>query len=68
VSDFRLTPDEPGRWTVFDPEGRMLGTVATPARFRVFSIGTDYVLGVWRDDMDVEHVRLFTLEKPGQAD
>jgi hypothetical protein len=68
VSDYRLTSDDPGRWTVFDPEGRMLGTVATPARFRVFEIGTDYVLGVWRDDMDVEHVRLFTLEKSGTGE
>jgi hypothetical protein len=65
VSEFRVTPDDPGSWTVFDPEGRMLGTVATPARFRVFDIGDDYVLGVWRDDVDVEHVRMFTLEKPG---
>ena len=68
VSDYRLSADDPGRWTVFDPEGRMLGTVATPARFRVFEIGTDYVLGVWADDMDVEHVRLFTLEKTGAGE
>ncbi|MEW5927216.1 MAG: 6-bladed beta-propeller [Gemmatimonadota bacterium] len=68
VSDFRVSPDDAGRWTVFDPEGRMLGTVATPARFRVFDVGTDYVLGVWRDDMDVEHVRMYSLEKPGAGE
>jgi hypothetical protein len=65
VSEFRVTPDDPASWTVFDPEGRMLGTVATPARFRVFDVGADYVLGVWRDDVDVEHVRMYSLEKPG---
>ncbi|HEU0080140.1 MAG TPA: hypothetical protein VFQ76_21005, partial [Longimicrobiaceae bacterium] len=64
VSDFQVTSDDAGRWTVFDPEGRMLGTVSTPARFRVFDIGSDYVLGVWRDDLDVEHVRVFSLDKP----
>jgi hypothetical protein len=65
VSDFQVTPEDPGKWTVFDPEGRMLGTVSTPARFRVFEIGEDYVLGVWKDELDVDHVRLFALEKPG---
>ncbi len=67
VSDYRITPDDPGRWTVFDPEGRMLGTVATPERMRVLDIGRDYVLGAWADDMDVEHVRMFALEKPAGA-
>ncbi len=65
VSDYMVTPDDPARWTVFDPEGRMLGAVTTPARFRVHEIGDDYVLGVWKDEMDVEHVRLYSLEKPG---
>jgi hypothetical protein len=65
VSDYMVTPDDPARWTVFDPEGRMLGAVVTPARFRVHDIGEDYVLGVWKDELDVEHVRVFPLEKPG---
>jgi hypothetical protein len=67
VSDYQTTPDAPGKWTVFDPEGRMLGTVATPARMRVLDIGRDYVLGSWTDDLDVEHVRMFALEKPAGA-
>ena len=50
-------------WTVFDPEGRMLGTIALPADFRVTQIGDDFVLGLWRDDLDVEHVRLYRLIK-----
>ena len=28
-----------------------------------FEIGDDYVLGVWRDDVGVEYVRLYALEK-----
>lgn len=67
VSDYQTTPDDPGKWTVFNPEGRVLGTVATPARMRVLDIGQDYVLGSWTDDLDVEHVRLFALEKPAGA-
>ena len=65
VSEFQVTSDDPGKWTVFDPQGRMLGTVATPARFRVLEIGDDYVLGAWKDELDVDHVRLYPLEKPG---
>ncbi len=68
VSEFQVTPEDPGKWTVFDPEGRMLGTVSTPARFRVLDIGEDYVLGVWKDDLDVDHVRMFALEKPGAGE
>jgi hypothetical protein len=58
-----LSPDA-SRWTVFDPEGRMLGTVEIPAGGMVLEIGGDYVLGVWRDDLDVERVRLYGLIKP----
>jgi len=50
-------------WTVFDPEGRMLGTVAMPADFRVTQIGDEFVLGLWKDDLEVEHVRLYPLIK-----
>ncbi len=65
VSDFQVTSEDPGTWTVFDPEGRMLGAVATPARFRLLEIGGDYVLGAYKDELDVDHVRMFRLEKPG---
>ncbi len=50
-------------WTVFDPEGLMLGTIVLPADFRVTQIGDDFVLGLWRDDVGVEHVRLYRLLK-----
>jgi len=51
-------------WSVFDPEGRYLGTVTVPDRFRVEHIGDDFVLGVGRDEMDVERVEMYALEKP----
>jgi hypothetical protein len=65
VSDFQVTTEDAGRWTVFDPQGRMLGAVATPPRFQLHDIGADYVVGVWKDELDVEHVRMFSLEKSG---
>ena len=38
------------RWTIFDPEGRWLGTMETPADLRLTEIGEDYLLGIDRTD------------------
>jgi hypothetical protein len=51
-------------WDVFDAEGRLLGTVTTPAGLRVTQIGTDFVAGVWADELDVAHVRVHRIVKP----
>jgi len=67
VLEYEPIPDTPGTWTVFDPTGTMLGTVATPARLQVVEIGDDYVLGVWKDELDVQTVRLYALEKPAAS-
>lgn len=60
VSDAQRPP----LWAVFDRQGRYLGELEIPGRLRVFEIGSDYVLGVWRDELDVEHVRRYPLMKP----
>ncbi len=52
------------RWTVFDPEGRWLGEVHMPGETQVHEIGSDYVLGVQRDEFDVPYVVLHRIEKP----
>jgi hypothetical protein len=36
-----------------------------PTGLQVFEIGADYVLGNWRDALDVEHVRLHVLRGRG---
>jgi hypothetical protein len=51
-------------WNVLDSEGRLLGRMKLPSRFEVAEIGSDWVLGVWRDDDDVEHVRVYRIVKP----
>lgn len=63
VREYTPEEDAPARWSVFDPGGRLLGTLETPARFRVTDVGDDYVLGVWRDELDVEQVHLYRLER-----
>ena len=51
------------RWYVWDQAGMWLGVVRTPARFQVFRIGTDEILGVWRDVNDVEHPQVLRLRR-----
>lgn len=58
---------ETARWTVLDAEGRWLGEVPLPAEMRVMEIGADYLLAVRKDDLDVERVELYRLQKPGEA-
>ena len=53
----------PSTWTVFDEEGRMLGAVRVPAGLRVVEIGDDWLLGVHRDEYDVQQLRLYALQR-----
>jgi hypothetical protein len=48
-------------WEVFSPEGEWLGAITTPSGLTVFEIGSDYMLGGYRDELDVEHVQLYSL-------
>jgi hypothetical protein len=64
VEDYRMTDDVAPRWTVFDSTGRMLGTLATPRSLRIDEIGDDYLIGVFRDSLDVEQVRMHRITKP----
>ncbi len=50
-------------WTVFNREGRWLGTVQMPGRWRALYIAEEQVLGRWFDDLDVEHVQVRRLIK-----
>jgi hypothetical protein len=54
-----LTP----RWMVFDSSGVARGTVDLPPQLEVHDIGPDYVLGRWLDDLGVEYVRRYRLDR-----
>jgi hypothetical protein len=64
VADAVVSSEDARSWTVFDSTGQMLGLVATPPGLDVREIGRDYILGVAKDELDVQHVRLYVLEKP----
>ena len=49
-------PEEGSPYTVISSDGEWLGKVETPPRFRILDIAGGLVLGVLRDEMDVENV------------
>lgn len=67
VEEFKPPGEElPGViWTVFDPEGRALGFVETPAELEIYEIGEDYILGRTRDELDVEYIQVWLLDRSG---
>jgi hypothetical protein len=67
---YNFEPDQPRDWVVFDPEGRARGTVRTPPGLEIEWIGRAAVLGVWRDEFEVEHVHRHRLTReaaPGDS-
>ncbi len=50
-----------GRYFAIDPSGEWLGAVNMPARFRLLDASEQYVLGVQRDEFDVEHIAAYEL-------
>lgn len=63
VQNFATPADPQAPFTVFDPDGRWLGVVVFPDGFTPHEIGEDYVIGVFRDELDVETVRRYPLLK-----
>ncbi len=59
-----VLPDQSARtYTIVDPEGRATGRLTIPERTLPLDIGADYVLGLTRDDLDVERLTLWRLER-----
>lgn len=52
-------------WTVFGPDGRALGFVETPAGLSIFEIGSGYLLGRATDELGIERIQVWGLERAG---
>ena len=63
VREYRMFGEGDPVWTVFDPQGRIQGLVETPAGLNVFEIGEDYVLGSAEDELGVEYVQVWALDR-----
>lgn len=64
VQDYRVGLDDPEWWTIFDSGGRAIGRLSLPPRFQVYQSGADFILGRTQDDLDVERIVLYGLERP----
>jgi hypothetical protein len=49
-------------YLVFDPGGVLLGTVVVPP-IEVLEIGDDYAMGIYRDELEVEHLHVHEIVK-----
>ncbi len=56
-------PDIPTEWTVIGSNGHLLGEITVPEGFFVYQAGVDWVLGVGRDELDVEYVRMYRIRR-----
>lgn len=68
VLEYSIRLDQPRRWSVFTPEGRWLGDVLTPAGLRIEDVGSDWLLGVWRDNEGADRVRMYRIIHPGKSE
>jgi hypothetical protein len=48
-------------WDVFDAQGRYLGVVTIPDRFSPFALQGDLLYGVWRDEFEVQYVKVLRI-------
>ena len=61
VEEYAAVPDDRSVWTVFTPEGTLVARATMPQRLTPLEIGRDYLLGVERDELDVESVVVIPL-------
>lgn len=64
VSSYAHPGRAPDFWDVFDQDGRWLGPVPMPPRFRPLQIGPEWILGHEVDELGVERVVLRELSRP----
>jgi len=50
-------------WEVFDRDGRWVTTVSIPVELEILDIGEDQVVARWSDELGVQRVRVYDLEK-----
>lgn len=56
------TPDRSGpTWDVYSPAGEWLGQVELPDGFSLSEVHQGKLVGVWRDELGVEYVRVYRL-------
>lgn len=67
VGDYLRPRQEVQGWTILGPEGHFVSRLSAPPRFTLHEIGSEYVLGSARDELDVERILLYRLVKPARS-
>ncbi|MFC1574493.1 hypothetical protein ACFL3Z_00240 [Gemmatimonadota bacterium] len=65
VEEYLIPGEETPVWSVFDRDGVRLARVILPRSVQVLEIGSDHLIGLIRDEYEVEYVRLFRLRRGG---
>lgn len=55
-------------WRVYGTEGVPIARLRAPSALRLHDSGPGWVLGVWQDSLDVQHVRLYGVEGMSEGD
>ena len=63
IDGYPLPGRESRSCTVFTMSGAKQAVLELPNRFRLLQAGSDWVLGVWRDELDVNYLRVYRLIK-----
>ena len=58
-------PGSGGEWGILDSTGRRLHLLAMPKDFEPLDIDADHLIGVRRDEVGVESVRVYRIERSG---
>ncbi|HUF69448.1 MAG TPA: hypothetical protein VMM79_12465 [Longimicrobiales bacterium] len=66
IGETMLPGEESRTWTIIDSEGKAVGRLTMPARTSPLDIGTDYVLAVTTDELDVESLTVWRLDRPAK--
>ena len=61
VRGYSLPDEGEAKWHVLE-HGRWVATVRLDASFSLMAVQDHQVIGVWRDAMDVEHVRMLHVD------
>jgi hypothetical protein len=63
MSEFPLSAREPTRYRVFASDGTPLGWASVPPRFTILDLRDGLVLGVERNELDVQAVSVYRIER-----
>lgn len=63
VEEYPIPGKDIRDWTIYSRSGGRIAVITLPRGFRLLEAGRDYVLGVWRDELDVDYIRVYGLVK-----